>query len=50
MKNKTLRLILTALVLALAFALIYFGVDRGEARMVLSKAAGLCFQCIGLGE
>lgn len=49
MKTKTRILILAAAALAAA-ALIFFGVYRGEAVLILQNAATICLECIGLGR
>lgn len=35
--------------LAVAAAMIVYGVSRGEVAIVLKKAVNLCLECIGLG-
>lgn len=37
------------LLLGLGVAFLAIGVGRGEAEVVLRKAANLCMECIGLG-
>ena len=37
------------LLLATGIAMLCFGVWRGEATMVLSKAIKLCLECVGIG-
>lgn len=43
------RSALPYVVLALGAALIALGVFRGEVAVVLSRAANLCLECIGIG-
>ena len=36
-------------ILAVAVAFLLYGVVRGEALVVLKKAAHICLECIGIG-
>ena len=38
-----------AVLLVVGSAMLCFGVWRGEAAMVLSKAIKLCLECVGIG-
>ena len=38
-----------AVLLVVGIAILCFGVWRGEAAMVLSKAIKLCLECVGIG-
>ncbi len=38
-----------AIALLLALGGIFYGVNRGEASLVLGKAIRICMECIGLG-
>jgi len=38
-----------AVLLVVGIAMLCFGVWRGEAAMVLSKAIKLCLECVGIG-
>ena len=38
-----------ALLLVVGIAMLCFGVWRGEAATVLSKAIKLCLECVGIG-
>ena len=38
-----------AVLLAVGIAMLCFGVWRGEAATVLSKAIKLCLECVGIG-
>lgn len=38
-----------AMLLVVGIAMLCFGVWRGEAAMVLSKAIKLCLECVGIG-
>ncbi len=48
LQNKKLMLMQICLLIA-AVAMIGFGVWRGEADTVLSKAIRLCMECVGIG-
>lgn len=48
-KNRVLRPNLTATLLLLAVFLICFGLANDEFARVLSKAASICLECIGIG-
>ncbi|MFR2494763.1 MAG: CD1871A family CXXC motif-containing protein [Christensenellales bacterium] len=41
--------LLQSVLLAAAVLMIGFGVWRGEANMVFSKAIRLCMECVGIG-
>lgn len=36
-------------VLVLSLCLIFWGMDRGEVKVVLKKAINICRECIGIG-
>ncbi|MBR1806652.1 MAG: thioredoxin [Selenomonadaceae bacterium] len=38
-----------AAIFAAASAMIYFGVERGELKIIFAKAVRLCLECTGLG-
>ena len=38
-----------AVLLVVGIAMLCFGVCRGEAAMVLSKAIKFCLECVGIG-
>lgn len=42
------RLLSVALI-GLGLALIFYGYQRGEAKVVLDKAVQICMECIGIG-
>ncbi len=46
---KTARRALPILLLALGAAFLVLGVFRGEVAVVLSRAANICLECIGIG-
>ena len=43
------RTAIQVLLLLVALAMLYFGVQRGEAEAVLNKAIRLCLECVGIG-
>lgn len=43
------RTAVQVLLLLVALAMLYFGVQRGEAEAVLNKAIRLCLECVGIG-
>ena len=47
--GKQVRLIIQLSLLITSVVLIIFGVLKGEAREVLSKAIIVCMECIGIG-
>lgn len=50
MKQKILKFRLTSLVLlCMGIAMMYIGVHRGEALVVMNKAIRVCMECIGIG-
>ena len=50
MKQNILKSRLTSLVLlCIGIAMMYIGVHRGEALVVMNKAIRVCMECIGIG-
>ena len=50
MKQNILKSRLTSLVLlCMGIAMMYIGVHRGEALVVMNKAIKVCMECIGIG-
>lgn len=43
------RTAIQVLLLLVALAMLYFGVQRGEAEAVLNKVIRLCLECVGIG-
>lgn len=48
-KCKYRKIAAQAALLVAAFAMIVYGVSRGEVSVVLTKAINICMECIGLG-
>ena len=48
-KTNRKKLAAQVILLAMAGAFIAFGVYRGEAQTVLTKAINLCLECVGIG-
>ena len=46
---KTARRTLPILLLALGAVFLVLGIFRGENAVVLSRAANICLECIGIG-
>ena len=34
---------------AMALAMMFYGVERGEALLIFNRAARICMECMGLG-
>ena len=50
MKRKILKSRLSSpILLCMGIAMMYFGYQRGEARVVMNKAIRVCMECIGIG-
>jgi len=50
MKQKILKSRLSSLILFfIGITMIYVGVHRGEALVVMNKAIRVCMECIGIG-
>ena len=50
MEQNILKSRLTSLVLlCMGIAMMYIGVHRGEALVVMNKAIRVCMECIGIG-
>ena len=50
--NKLLhskKALLQIALLVCGTVMLYFGISRGEAAMVLNKAVKLCLECVGIG-
>lgn len=43
------RTAMQVLLLLVGLAMLYLGVQRGEAEAVLNKAIRLCLECVGIG-
>ena len=43
------RIVVQAALLIAGVAMLCFGIWRGEAAVVLSKAIKLCLECVGIG-
>lgn len=46
---QAIRATVPFLLLALAAAFVWIGIQRGELRLVLNKAIRICLECVGLG-
>ena len=40
---------LSAVIIFISMAMIYYGYSNGEAKVVLDKAIRICMECIGIG-
>ena len=47
--RKEIPLKVTLIMIPVAAAMVAFGLLRGEAAAILSKAITICMECIGLG-
>ena len=47
--RKEIPLKVTLIMIPVAAAMVVFGLLRGEAAAILSKAITICMECIGLG-
>ena len=48
-QNMKQRKWFSALLIAVSLLMMFVGVNRGEADIVLSKAIRICLECIGIG-
>lgn len=48
-KTNKKKLVAQVALLVVSIAFIAFGVYRGEAQTVLTKAINLCLECVGIG-
>ena len=50
MKQKILKSrLITLVLLCMGIVMMYIGVHRGEALVVMNKAIRVCMECIGIG-
>lgn len=48
-KSNSKKVIVQIVLLVAGFAMLLYGIYRGEAAAVLSKATKLCLECVGIG-
>lgn len=47
--SNSKKIVVQVVLLVVGVAMLFYGIYRGEASAVLSKAIKLCLECVGIG-